>query len=383
LELARVDVRARAGRGGIEAAARRERYAFLREVRRRHRAAAIAVAHTRDDQAETVLLRLLRGAGGLGLAAMRAHARDIIRPLLGASRKQVLRHLEARGLAWREDASNSDRAFLRNRVRWELLPYLEARFNPRVREVLATTARLLSEEQAVLAALGEALFARASRQEDGAVFLSRAALAREPRAIARLTVRCALERAGGLEGIGATHVERVLDLALRVQASGHFLPLPGGREAAVVFGELRVGPRGRTVPVEERALPRSGSLSLPGGWTVTVGPCSPDDASRAAACHATEEEARTLVVRSRQPGDRIRVRGREVSLKRFLSSRHVPFDRRQALPLIAAGSRVVCVPGHAQGGDECGPRRVHVVVDRAVPADLPGAEDVLSAQVKP
>lgn len=369
LETARIDVRARASRLGLEAAARKERYAFLREVRGRHAASAVAVAHTRDDQAETVLLRLLRGAGRRGLAAMRPRAGDIVRPLLGVSRRQVIAYLGKHGLSWREDSSNTDRSFLRNRVRWELLPYLEARFNPRIRELLTTTAQLLSEEQDVLASLGGELFERAARHDEGAVLLARAALAEAPRAVARLAIRRAVELTGGLDGVGAVHVERLLDLSLRPRASGRRLPLPGGREAAVEFAEVRIGPRPAIEPPATQPLPRAGSIRLASGWTVTLGPCSAQTAGQAVAVHATEEEAHSLVVRARQPGDRIRVHGREVSLKKYLTERRVPCDRRRGLPLVAAGRRVLCIPGHTSEGDECGPRRVHVVVDRELAAE--------------
>src|SRR6185503_18901729 len=127
-------------------AARRERYAFLRRVKDATGASAIAVAHTRDDQAETVLLRLLRGAGRTGLAAMRPRSAGLVRPMLGVSRQQVMAHLRARGLDWREDPTNADTRLLRNRVRHELLPLLEARFNPAARRTLARAATVLAAE---------------------------------------------------------------------------------------------------------------------------------------------------------------------------------------------------------------------------------------------
>ena len=145
LHTGNADVRLRARRDGqgLESAAREERYAFLRGVARSQGAVAIAVAHTRDDQAETLLLRLLRGSGSVGLGAMRARRGRLIRPLLGVSRAQVLSHLGSHGLSWREDPSNSDLTLLRNRVRHELLPQLEARFNPNLRRTLARTAEQL------------------------------------------------------------------------------------------------------------------------------------------------------------------------------------------------------------------------------------------------
>jgi tRNA(Ile)-lysidine synthase len=148
-----VAARRRAEGGGLEEAARGERHAFLRRVKDEEGATWIALAHTRDDQAETVLLRLLRGAGGLGLSAMRPRAGDLLRPMLAWSRRDVLDHLAARALAWREDPSNADVSIARNRVRHELIPYLERHFNPAVREALARSAALLAEESDLLASV--------------------------------------------------------------------------------------------------------------------------------------------------------------------------------------------------------------------------------------
>jgi tRNA(Ile)-lysidine synthase len=236
------DVRARAGRerGGLEQAARRERYAYLRRVRDEEKAAAIAVAHTRDDQAETLLLRLLRGAGATGLAGMRARAGDVVRPLLAVSREEVLAHLRERGLEWREDPSNADTAHRRNRVRHELIPYLEERFNPGIKAALARTASLLADEAAHVRAEAESLLAAIAREEGDALVLARAALAEAPTAVARATIRQALARSGGLALVGALHVERVLHLARAKAPSGRRLPLPGGREARFTRDAVRI-----------------------------------------------------------------------------------------------------------------------------------------------
>lgn len=239
------DVRARAARegGGIEAAARRERYLFLRRVGREEHAAAIAVAHTRDDQAETLLLRLLRGAGATGLAAMRGRRGALLRPLLAVSREEVVAHLRERGIDWREDPSNADPAHLRNRVRRELLPYLESRFNPRARAVIARAASLLADEAALLRREARALLASASRAENAALVLRRAALARAPLPLARAAVREALRRSGGLRRVGAVHVERLLAIARDPAPAGRELALPGGRSARFTRDEVRLEKR--------------------------------------------------------------------------------------------------------------------------------------------
>jgi tRNA(Ile)-lysidine synthase len=238
-----VAARARRERGGLEQAARRERYAFLRRVREETGASVIAVAHTRDDQAETLLLRLLRGAGATGLGGMRPRSGDLVRPLLRVSRDEVLAHLRERGLAWREDPTNVDMRHTRNRIRHELLPYLEARFNPSLREGLSRTARILRDEADHLATEAEALLDEIARVDGDQVRLDRHALARAPLAVARVAVRQALGRAGGLGRVGAVHVDRVLALARSKTASGRRLPLPGRREVRYRLDELWIGPR--------------------------------------------------------------------------------------------------------------------------------------------
>jgi tRNA(Ile)-lysidine synthase len=250
------DVRARAARerGGLEQAARRERYAYLRRVRDEEKAAAIAVAHTRDDQAETLLLRLLRGAGATGLAGMRPRAGDVVRPLLAVSREEVLAHLSERGLEWREDPSNADTAHRRNRVRHELIPYLEERFNPGIKAALARTASLLADEAAHVRAEAESLLAAIAREEGEALVLGRRALAEAPTAVARAAIRQGLVRAGGLAQVGALHVERVLQLARAKAPSGRRLPLPGGREARFTRDAVRL---------EKRAGPATEAVSSP------------------------------------------------------------------------------------------------------------------------
>jgi len=238
-------VRARAGRekGGLEQAARRERYSFLRRVKDDEEAVAIAVAHTEDDQAETLLLRLLRGTGASGLAGMRPRSGDLLRPLLGVPRNAVLAYLRERGLGWREDPSNADTAHTRNRVRHELLPYLEERFNPRIRAALARTAALLADEVSHIHAEADILLAKAAIRDGDALVLDRLTLAKAPVAVARAVLRLALLETGGLAGVERGHVDRVLGVAATRAPSGRCIPLPGGREARFTHRTLRLEKR--------------------------------------------------------------------------------------------------------------------------------------------
>lgn len=367
LRTATADVQGRARRegGGLEQAARRERYAFLRAVKAEAGAEAIAVAHTCDDQAETVLLRLLRGAGRTGLAAMRPRSAGLVRPMLGVSRQQVMAHLRARGFWWRDDPTNADTRLLRNRVRHELLPLLEARFNPAARRTLARAATVLAAEQELLESLAGELFARTTRVRRGRAVIDRAALAAAPDALARLVLRRALRAAGGLRGVAGIHVERLLALARARNGSGRRLPLPGGREARVQFAELEVGPVQAPWAPFESVLSVPGRVELPDGTRLTARVAAGPVAERGWSVVALPDEP--LVVRTRRPGDRVRAAGRERSLKKMLLEGRVPAAQRERLPVVAAGSRVVWFPG-LQAAPGRAPRYVALAVE---PAEVP------------
>ena len=142
---------AKKGKGGREAQGRHARYAFFYRLARLRSCQRVAVAHHRDDLAETILINLLRGSGPRGLLGFEARATNaqltIIRPLIEVSREALANYCHDRRLRWREDQSNSDHAFLRNRVRLELLPALESGFNPRFREALLRLADILRTDE--------------------------------------------------------------------------------------------------------------------------------------------------------------------------------------------------------------------------------------------
>lgn len=157
----------------LEQAGRELRYRFLADTARELGAERIAVAHTADDQAEELLLRLLRGTGRKGLAGMAPFSRPdrqappLLRPLLTTTKAEVLAYLADRRIEFCEDSSNRDRRFLRNRVRLDLLPELAARFNPNIRETLRRTAAILQDEEELLAALTESAWQEAVVAEKG------------------------------------------------------------------------------------------------------------------------------------------------------------------------------------------------------------------------
>jgi tRNA(Ile)-lysidine synthase len=223
--------------GGIEEAARLIRYSFLRRVAREENASAIILGHTLDDQAETVLMRLVRGSGALGLSAMKAWDGELLRPLLETRRAAVLAHLSAHRLPYRSDPTNTDTTFMRNRVRHELIPLLEQHFNPNIAEALGRTARSLAEEHSALREVAAQLLDRAAASAvEGAAF-ELSVLKGAPEGLGKTAIREALRRFGGLRSVSFVHVERLWGL-VTLSRGGSSLPLPGGRTAAVSRGRL-------------------------------------------------------------------------------------------------------------------------------------------------
>ena len=260
----RLKVRLRSGRlrpsaqalreGGIEEAARLTRYSFLRRVAREENASAIVLGHTLDDQAETVLMRLVRGSGALGLSAMKAWDGELLRPLLDTRRATVLAHLSAHRLPYRSDPSNTDTTFIRNRVRHELLPLLAERFNPNIAEALGRTARTLAEEHAALREVAAQLLDRAAASAVEGAAYELTVLKAAPEGLGKAALREALRRFGGLRSISFVHVEGLWNLVHQGRG-GATLPLPGSRVATVSRGRLILTVRDRTPPGHSREKP--------------------------------------------------------------------------------------------------------------------------------
>jgi tRNA(Ile)-lysidine synthase len=242
---AEVGRRASESRDNLEQAARRERYEFLGRVGHEWEARAVAVGHTLDDQAETLLLALLRGSGARGLGGMRERrglreACDkllLVRPLLvWARRAETLKYCESRGVSVRADEMNDDEGFARVRVRKQVLPLLET-FNPRATETLARTAGLLRREadaletlggQLLLEACGDARTKDASKPCEDSQALSVEVLRGASEAVRSYALRGWLAaRRGNLRRIESVHIEAVGKL-LEGERGGRVAELPGG-----------------------------------------------------------------------------------------------------------------------------------------------------------
>jgi tRNA(Ile)-lysidine synthase len=325
--------------GNLQAQARGARYAALAAEAARAGARRIATGHTRTDQAETVLLRLLRGAGARGLSAIPRRRGALIRPLLSCGREAVLAYLARRGLAWNQDPSNLTGRYARNRLRLEVWPLLQ-RDNPRLEEALARTADLLREDERALGAQALALL---SPVGDGVPV---AALRQAPRAVQRRAIRRLATRAarGGRPGeprLEARHVEAAL--ALLRPGAPRRAGLRGGLEAAVEGGRLVVrrleAAAGATPGADQVvAIPGPGRYALaPGGAGVSV---SVEGGSLPGVTWP-------LFLRTRRAGDRIRPAGGRggKSLKAWLIDRKVVRSRRDGLLLVVdAGGQVLAIP---------------------------------------
>ena len=246
-EVRRVHVRslAQKSRLSLEEAGRQVRYAFFEELRQHYGATAVAVAHHADDQAETFLLRLLRGSGTDGLAAMSPRSgRAIIRPLLGLRRDELRTHLAVQGLTFREDSSNQDHSFLRNRVRLELLPLL-ATYNPAISARLAATADLLGEDEQLLVQNAHATWLQLATEGDGWAALPKELVQQQPMAMRMRLYRTALTAVSGdLRRIERKHC-LALDELLQTGQNGKRIALPKGLTALLVNDHLLFAHRER------------------------------------------------------------------------------------------------------------------------------------------
>ena len=196
--------------GNLEEAARRARLEFFRDEMSQG-LDRVATGHTRTDQAETVLFRLLRGAGGEGLAAIRPKTADgVVRPLLDVHRAEVEEYLRGRGIPWRTDSSNASPRFARNRIRHSLLPQLAREWNPAIGETLARTADWAQVEEEYWRVEIDRLAALHFRHGDGDIVVNANVLSELPLAVARRLVRRAMRVA---RGAGFSHVDAVVRLA--------------------------------------------------------------------------------------------------------------------------------------------------------------------------
>ena len=228
-ECVRVDTEGfRKKRGlSLEDAARELRYDFFNDILAKRSAQRIATAHTLNDQAETVIMRLIRGSGSQGLAGIRPSVGNIIRPLINVTKLEAREYLQSKGVSWREDSTNSSNEFLRNRIRNELIPLLES-YNPAIEQVLSRVAAVCAAEADFISAEAERKFKELARVVDEGVLGDTEKLLREPPAIRFSVMRKSiLAVKGDLNSVSAKHLFSI-DEVVRSGESSAEVNLPGG-----------------------------------------------------------------------------------------------------------------------------------------------------------
>lgn len=379
-EIGRVKVKEYAGSHGlsIEHAGRLLRYAFLEQTARKYHSQKIALAHTADDQTEEILLRLLRGTGRKGLSGMKTMRRGkYIRPFLTIRKAGVLDYLDHMKVDFVEDSTNRQRIYLRNRVRLDLLPYLTREFNPNICRTLLQTAKILGEEEELLAGLADTACKSVlkmappalDRQSTGTplpeIEIDLERFTAQPKAIQRRILEEACWRM--LNKPSFRQIEQLLRLA-HAPGSGNRLHLAKGLRVRKSAGRLYFSyPSGM--------ISRRGDLfgegdvardffevriSGPGKWTVeqtglTVVIDCLDQVSRdmTDADGATEyldlgHIAFPLTMRSPRTGDKFHPLGSSGRKKvsEFLIDRKVPREKRWQVPVLLSGKNIIALLGH-------------------------------------
>lgn len=364
-------------KGNLEDNARKMRYRFLSE-KAVELNAAIATGHTRDDQAETFLMKLVRGAGPQGLSAIHPlridslqdeeeHSREltsgenevdaakpetvkVVRPLLELSRKALLRYLENCGQTYRSDRTNEDLSFDRNWIRYSLMPLLKERLNPRTVETIARSAGLFAE-------LYEYLEEQANRYEDEILLsdgvISIPAIQELPLPLRRVLVRRALRRANPGSEISFSHTEDLLNLLNAT--SGKSISLPGGIRAIREFDRIKLATDLDSPGLFSYSLRVPGQIQVPEvGKAVTV-EASPSRKRLSGSSSRGDKsggvvhlpEGCQVIVRNRRPGDRVRFSPESSprKLKQHLLEKRMPVSERDRLLLLEWQGQIVWIEG--------------------------------------
>ena len=346
---------------GVEETARRLRYEFLERAAKEIGADRIATAHTADDNAETLLLYLTRGAGLQGLGGIPPRRGKIIRPLLNVSRAQVEEYCAEHGVPYVEDSTNADDTYRRNFLRHQVIPLLK-QVNPRAAEHMSAAAQRVREDHEYLSELTAEVAAKATETEQG-LEIEADILAQAPVPVAVRGVRLLMEKAGGGKNCTAAHVDAVLQLCRNQSPSAqtHLPELNVRREYEKLVFELCGKGKNPPLPV----LVNMGGTTVYGetGWSAicrrTVCPergKMPQNAQYL-SCGAL---CGTLMLRPRRTGDEIKLQGRGTkSIKKLFIDEKVPLSQREYIPVLADDAGVLAVGGFgadanrmAQPGEE-------------------------------
>ncbi len=350
-----VDVRKEASdrRKGIEEAARDCRYQYFDELKQELRADRVATAHHRDDQAETVLLHILRGTGIKGLRGILPAHGYLVRPLLGVSRSDIEKYLEENLLSYRIDSSNYDLSFMRNRVRHELIPYLQKEFNPRIIDHLDRLGLIAREENQAMEIEANKLMASVVLIKDKEqVVIDNEVLQKVPPAFQRRIILSALGWLQGDYGWSALDVQLIMDLT-RKPGSAKSIKLRKNIWISKVYEQLLIGN-----PIKENAQ-YCYSVTIPGSIYIE------ETGDKVYFDNITMEEYqkrrhdeiyldyekldRNIFLRCRTSGDRISLPGMtgRKKIKDYFIDKKIPVFERNRIPLLSSRDEVYAIIGHS------------------------------------
>jgi tRNA(Ile)-lysidine synthase len=361
-----IAAKAKSRKANLEDTARRARYEFFARLVKDGRVDKVAVAHTADDQAETVLAHILRGTGLAGLGGIHPTVGHVVRPLLGVRRAELRAYLQAKKQTWREDATNRDTTRMRARIRKKLLPILEKQFQAAVVQHLSSLADLARDDEAFLNMFAEArlnIILEQAHLLDGAALDDDCARisvgdlidsARTASAISRRMVRLLVKRAKpGIGQLSGEHVRAVLELAAHGE-NGKLLPLPGGvevrreQDSLVFCARDTIAATNRRRPLEfERAINFHGTevdVSVPElgcvfRFRVIDWPAKRGDTIEREFVLDRDALQSPLVLRNWRAGDKLRPCGHRSAhkLKRLLNQKRVSRWERDGWPVLTSG----------------------------------------------
>ncbi len=336
-----------------QAGAREIRYDFFNRVASEVGATRIATGHTATDQAETFLMRLLRGAGVGGLSAIPPKRENIIRPLIGTTRDEVLMYLESNGVEFVTDPSNARPVYTRNKIRLELLPVLRL-FNPRIDETLAAEAALLRDEDEAVEACLTTVSDGVITQEEGAVALRREQFNALPRAFKRRLFKKAADRSGvEASGLSSIQIDEALVFMAAAQ-TGRTMRLSGGLAIEREYERLIVRPHTASAGFSYTCvIPGVTAIPEQGLAVETSIKDSAEEVSVAEnylwqALFDYDKIKAPLTLRSRRSGDRFcpaGMGGRSKKLQDYLVDEKVPRRRRDSVPLLVMGAEILWAVG--------------------------------------
>lgn len=337
----------------LEDTARRLRYDFFARCCRTQGIDRVAIAHHKDDLAETFLLHLIRGSGPQGLCAMPYLRKDgIIRPLLDVSREQIEGYAVEHGIAFRQDSTNEDLHYSRNFLRLQLLPQMR-RLNPEVNDAIARAGRLLEEDQWLLAEYIWKEYATVVQEQQGRIVLHLEKLQLLPAAMRRRVLRMAVQRcAGTLQNVGSAAIGQLERLAEQGE-TGKIFSLPGIFFAQVSYGLLILSPKMYTIDKIEQVCIEVGENLLPDGGRLLIRPAErpmhfPEKQSLCQYIDA-QQLPQNCILRTRQEGDLFCPFGVQGSqkLKEWFIDHKIPREQREQQLLLCCGKEVLWIIGHS------------------------------------